>query len=102
MTAKEVLQVKEESVVSVYSGKPGCMCGCNGKYSYSEVHREFSTSDRGYEVTDDEINDKEVKRITKLINDNLMNCEFSDEKEKVSWVAFDKSETRTYVLYYRK
>jgi hypothetical protein len=28
-------------VAKVYSGKIGCMCGCNGKYSYNEgVPRE--------------------------------------------------------------
>ncbi len=28
------------NVERVYSGKPGCMCGCNGKYSYSSTHVE--------------------------------------------------------------
>ena len=25
-----------DNVAKVYTGKRGCMCGCNGKYSYAE------------------------------------------------------------------
>ncbi len=25
------------NIVKVYNGKRGCMCGCNGKYSYTET-----------------------------------------------------------------
>jgi hypothetical protein len=27
------MELKIENVKRVYSGKPGCMCGCRGKYS---------------------------------------------------------------------
>lgn len=27
------MEIKFENVKRVYSGKPGCMCGCRGKYS---------------------------------------------------------------------
>ena len=27
------MEIKRENVTRVYSGKSGCMCGCQGKYS---------------------------------------------------------------------
>ena len=40
-------QIDLDKVVRVYSGKPGCGCGCNGKYSTDA---------------------RNIKRVTKLIN----------------------------------
>lgn len=50
-----------ENVVDAYNGNVGCMCGCNGDYAYASAHREFAGKDRGYEVDDDEVNDRKVK-----------------------------------------
>lgn len=35
-------------VRAVYSGRPGCMCGCKGKYSVNPIHRAEADKDRGY------------------------------------------------------
>lgn len=35
MNESDFLNLKFENVARVYSGKPGCMCGCRGKYSDS-------------------------------------------------------------------
>ena len=32
--------IDSKLVVSVYSGRPGCMCGCLGKHTIAERHRE--------------------------------------------------------------
>ena len=35
------MKVDISNIAKVYNGKCGCMCGCNGKYSYNEgVARE--------------------------------------------------------------
>ncbi|OGM01486.1 hypothetical protein A3K72_01665 [Candidatus Woesearchaeota archaeon RBG_13_36_6] len=71
-TIKEEKKVEftEEQVESVYSGKPHvCMCGCAGTYYYSSKNREYASKDRGYKVTDDEVNDKMVKKILKLFEE---------------------------------
>jgi len=69
-------------VKSVYSGKDGCCCcGCAGKYSYAEKFRIESSKKRGYEVTDDEINDKTVAMIVAKMNK-------SGEIEKLSDTQF--------------
>lgn len=62
-------------VVRVYSGKPGCMCGCNGKYFYpSTVDQEAATKVRGYSV-DDEISDSQVTRVVNKIHEHLDRAE---------------------------
>ncbi len=52
------------NIVKVYNGKRGCMCGCNGKYSYTEDGaKNFGP---GYDVTDS-INERSVKIIAKKV-----------------------------------
>jgi hypothetical protein len=51
-------------VASVYSGVAGkCCCGCAGKHTTASAHRVWVGEDRGYEVSDDEVNDRTVKLI---------------------------------------
>jgi hypothetical protein len=35
---KNILSVTTDQVMSVYSGKHGCACGCRGKHSYNSKH----------------------------------------------------------------
>ncbi len=60
--------IKFDEVLSVYSGKPGCCCGCQGKYYYREDLKDEGTKSRGYAVSDDECNDKMVHRIINKLN----------------------------------
>ena len=50
-------------VRSAYRGKPGCACGCNGDYVYTEQNRKIAGEWRGYTVDDNEIDEKKVSRI---------------------------------------
>lgn len=56
-----------EGVVSVYGGKPGCACGCRGNHRYSSAHRELGSKRRGYSVDDDEVNDRQVKKVLNVL-----------------------------------
>ena len=49
------------NVFKVYSGRRGCMCGCLGKYSYTE--RGAQEHSPGYDVADS-VNERSVKIIT--------------------------------------
>jgi len=51
-------------VVKVYNGKLGCMCGCNGKYSYTADGA--ANYGPGYDVSD-KVNERSVRIITKKI-----------------------------------
>lgn len=64
------MEIKFEDVLCAYSGrKEGCRCGCLGKYYYRSDAKEIASKDRGYEVRDNECNDKMVKKVIKLISE---------------------------------
>ena len=65
--AQNLRSLTANDVVSVYSGKPGCACGCNGNYRYAAKYAAEAGKDRGYVVDADEVNDKQVRRVLKLL-----------------------------------
>lgn len=87
-------KVNLDAVMAVYSGKPGCMCGCNGKYTYASKHRELAGKDRGYEVCDDEVNDRSMKV---LVNKML---KMKPRLSKDGTYAYVDTDTRVYALYF--
>ena len=56
-----------DRIVKVYNGRCGCMCGCNGKYSYT-ADGAINHSP-GYDVTD-AINERSVRIIAKKVLSN--------------------------------
>ena len=82
-------------IVKVYNGKIGCMCGCGGKYSYTEDGaRNFGP---GYDVTDS-VNERSVRIITKkvLANPNVQwqdNMAFVEDRvgNKMQMVVFKET-----------
>ncbi len=71
----------KETTVSVYSGKNGkCCCGCAGTHRYNSRHVETASMSRGYTVTSDEVNDKQIARVLKTITaaDAASELEFGD------------------------
>lgn len=81
-----------EDVYKTYSGKSGgCMCGCRGKYSYTE--RGAKNHSPGYDVSD-KVNERSVKIIAgKVMRDpNVQfedNCVFVEQDGRIL-VAFFK------------
>ena len=59
-----------DKVYEVYTGKVGCMCGCNGKYSVASKYKKYANNQRGYAINN--ISDRSVKiiynKIVKAIN----------------------------------
>jgi len=52
------------NIVKTYSGRIGCMCGCQGKYSYTEDGaKNFGP---GYNV-EDSINERSVKIMARKV-----------------------------------
>ena len=56
-----------DNIVKVYNGRIGCMCGCNGKYSYT-ADGAINHSP-GYDVTD-AVNERSVRIIAKKVLSN--------------------------------
>ena len=56
-----------DRIVKVYNGRCGCMCGCNGKYSYTADGA--INHGPGYDVTD-AVNERSVRIIAKKVLSN--------------------------------
>ena len=61
-------------IVKTYSGKIGCMCGCKGKYSYTQDGADKHGP--GYNVQDS-VNERSVRIIAKKVLANP-NCQWED------------------------
>ena len=56
-----------DRIVKVYNGRCGCMCGCNGKYSYTADGAK--NHGPGYDVTDS-VNERSVRIMAKKVLSN--------------------------------
>lgn len=69
--AEQLMKIERDDVLYVYSGKANrCCCGCSGNYRYNSKYKDLGTKDRGYEVKDDEVNDKQVARVLTIMKNN--------------------------------
>lgn len=91
-------EIKLKDVDCSYNGKPGCMCGCNGKYSYLEESRKDSSKNRGYNVDDNEISKRSVKFI---INKLKKEAQRGIEVIK-DYIYILDIENRRYALYLKE
>ena len=66
---EQVMAVRLEDVVSVYSGKDGrCCCGCSGKHYIATAHRVEGCRRVGFYDTDAVVcNDVQVRRVMRII-----------------------------------
>lgn len=87
--------IQLQDVLCVYVGKPGCACGCRGKYFYTKQNQELGTKDRGYEVGNDEVNDQKIQRILKKIQ-KVNPAELEDFGDGVE---YQMSPTTVYRVY---
>ena len=95
--------IRFEDVKKSYSGKPGCACGCNGKYQVAAHYGvERANAETGYEAYD-KPSDRSVKSTLSKINRLI---DWTDPKA-VSEAVFDdfafidnEDGTRTYTVYF--
>lgn len=90
------MSVNINNIVKVYSGKIGCMCGCNGKYSYTaDGAKNFGP---GYDVSDS-VNERSVK----IIAGKVLNNPNADRTESDEYVFVeDRARNRIQVVYFKK
>lgn len=82
------------NVMSVYSGRPGCMCGCRGNHRYARAHRDLAGRDRGYPVLDEDVSDRSVARIFNLF------LAHRDDAEIDGNHAYFEVGSRCYCVYF--
>jgi len=95
--------IKREHVMMVYTGKQGCMCGCNGKYKYRKDAVAAGKTNRGYDVKPDEVNEGVVTRVLNELAtlDNVEVGEiYSREKGDSLFYLWDNPETGRRVAVY--
>ena len=75
-----IQNLQPANVLSVYSGKKDrCCCGFAGKHSYASATRTEAQTSRGYAIGDDEVNDKMVTRVLRLIQAHEGDVTIDDE-----------------------
>jgi hypothetical protein len=70
-----------DDVMSVYSGLPGCACGCRGKHRYASKHVKIASKNRGYKVQPEEISDRSVAIIFGKVKRNADKLEYSEHED---------------------
>jgi hypothetical protein len=86
-------------IAQIYSGKPGCCCGCLGTHSYNEIHLKESSESHGYEIssaTAKIATNRSLNRMLNLFKKNSDKIEFLD-----TCISFE-TDTRLYVIYFCK
>jgi len=63
-------KIKREAVLKVYSGRPGCCCGCRGKYTYRKETAAIGAEERGYSMDAGEVNEGVVTKVLNVINND--------------------------------
>ena len=93
------------TVRRVYSGRLGCMCGCNGKYTYSSGDLEAASKERGYPVGPEDVSDRSVRtivnKVKKLIETNDPDLRPLEVVFDPSYVFVQATRTRCYCIYFK-
>jgi hypothetical protein len=99
MTTKfDINNLTANDILSIYSGKPGCCCGFNGKHKCNPTHREEYEKFNGYSVTDEDLaSPTAMTRMVNLFKKNASQLTLDAESN----VSFETS-TRSYIIYFTK
>jgi hypothetical protein len=74
------MKIDVSKIQSVYSGKDGsCCCGCAGKHYYASASRAEASKARGYEISDDEVSDRMVRKVARIIGEAAEVEQVSDD-----------------------
>jgi hypothetical protein len=85
------MSVNINNIAKVYSGKIGCMCGCNGKYSYNEG------------VPHEDWQGKVSTRSVKIIAGKVLSNPNANYGESAEYVFVeDRERNRIQVVYFKK
>ena len=83
-----------DKIVKTYSGKIGCMCGCRGKYNYTQDGAK--NHGPGYDVSD-MVSERGVRIIAKKVLSNP-NVQYEDSYAYVE----DREAGKIQVVYFKE
>jgi hypothetical protein len=94
--------INVETVMTSYTGKQGCMCGCRGVYKVASKHLAQANQSRGYDYADQDVSDRSVKMAVNKLN-NLIDwndAEAVAEHVNQDHAYFDTDNGRTICVYF--
>lgn len=92
-----IARITPDMVQKSYSGKQGCMCGCNGKYSINPAHKKEADAERGYTMPAAKTLSS-IKRVLRILQADPRTLV---QDGYIIAVAYDQAEPgeRNHVLY---
>ena len=109
--AEEIVQsLTPADIMQAYSGKPGCACGCNGKYYCRPGSVDAVTKSNGYAPDGESVSDRQVTRILRLVQAGALSQDFVPDlnvrheggwnvADDLQYVTVEVSPTRVYTVY---
>lgn len=86
-----VTKVRADRVAKVYSGRPGCMCGCVGKWRYRP-----GAAGPGYEV---DRSDRSVEALVRSMN-ALLSEGYAGQVDAEAGCVYIETSRRVYAAYF--
>lgn len=113
--ANEIVQsLTLADIENAYSGKPGCACGCNGKYYCTVASQDEVAASHGYRYDEDQVSDKSCLRILRQVQAAALEHPYEADidrrdRAEVCWNVADDLQyvtatvrpTRVYTVYLR-
>lgn len=87
-----------QEIAQVYSGRPGCMCGCLGKYWVSNI--KYATSYFSEEEKRRQVSMRMIRKIYKIFQEKLQLGEVTAYKSHLGGIySTELHADRVYVMY---
>lgn len=96
---KKMPELELKDINCAYIGKPNeCMCGCSGEYFYTKANQEKSGKNRGYKVSDEEVDERKIQTVlVKMIKNAEKGIEVLDLGDRYIFTLILGS--KQYVIY---
>jgi hypothetical protein len=95
------IKIDPTTVKKIYSGKPGCMCGCRGIYRYPETTSlEDIKTETGYNPDPKSINGRMVKKVIDLVQRSLDENAISSIDNCETYLYVEIA-SRAYCIYFK-
>lgn len=87
------VKIDPKRVTAVYYGKPGCACGCRGKYAFASIAESVKSGDHT-------ANDRSVRRIVSNVQRMLDNPPEGMTGENLDAFLWIETPVKAYTVYF--
>ncbi len=94
-------------ILEAYSGRPGCACGCNGRYFVRQAAVAAVTESNGYAPSDEDVKDQVVAHLVKKVQAGASELPYQQDvnehdKCEPGWNVADDLQYVTVVIHPRR